>query len=52
LSLHEPEIFFLERAKARRGTMPLGLLVKDAATAKISLGMLILCAFRTPVITA
>jgi benzoate transport len=49
LSVHEPEIF-LERAKERtktqRGTMPLGLLVKDAATTKISLGMLILCAVQ------
>ncbi|HUC49800.1 MAG TPA: MFS transporter [Xanthobacteraceae bacterium] len=45
LSVHEPEIF-LERAKAQRNKMPLGLLVKDAATTKISLGMLILCAVQ------
>src|SRR5436853_3613031 len=38
----EPKIF-LEHARAARGTMPLRLLVKDAATTKISLGMLILC---------
>ena len=44
-SVQEPEIF-LQRAKAQRGTMPLGLLVKDAATARISLGMLILCAVQ------
>src|ERR1700691_1176419 len=44
-SVQEPEIF-LERAKARRGKMPLGLLVKDGATTKISLGMLILCSVQ------
>jgi MFS family permease len=41
----EPKMF-LARARAVRGTMPLRLLVKDAATAKISLGMLILCAVQ------
>jgi benzoate transport len=49
LSVHEPEIFLertKERTKTQRGTMPLGLLVKDAATTKISLGMLILCAVQ------
>jgi MFS family permease len=44
-SVDEPEIF-LERVKARRSRMPLGLLVKDAATTKISLGMLILCSVQ------
>jgi MFS family permease len=44
-SVPEPEIF-LERAKATRGTMPLGLLIKDAATTRISLGMLTLCAVQ------
>jgi MFS family permease len=42
LSVPEPEIF-LEQAKSQRGKMPLALLVKDAATTKVSLGMLILC---------
>ena len=42
LSVPEPEIF-LEQAKSQRSKMPLALLVKDAATTKISLGMLILC---------
>jgi MFS family permease len=44
-SVQEPEIF-LQRAKAVRGRMPLGLLVKDGATARISLGMLVLCAVQ------
>src|SRR5271169_5844577 len=33
-TVEEPDIF-LQRAKARRGTMPLGVLVKDAATTRI-----------------
>jgi MFS family permease len=41
----EPKIF-LERARARQPKMPLSLLVKDAATARVSLGMLILCAVQ------
>lgn len=40
----EPKIF-LEKAKTTPA-MPLRLLVKDAATAKVSLGMLILCAVQ------
>jgi MFS family permease len=43
--LGEPEIFINTARQARRG-MPLGLLVKDAATIKISLGMLILCSVQ------
>jgi MFS family permease len=45
LYVTEPKIF-LERARARQPKMPLGLLVKDAATTKISLGMLILCSVQ------
>jgi MFS family permease len=41
----EPKIF-LEHVEAARGKMPVGLLVKDAATTKISAGMLILCAVQ------
>jgi MFS family permease len=41
----EPRIF-VERAKAARSAPPLKLLVKDAATAKTSLGMLILCSVQ------
>ena len=43
--LTEPKIF-LERARARQPKMPLGSLVKDAATTKISIGMLILCSVQ------
>jgi benzoate transport len=45
LTVHEPQIF-LDRARERRGAAPLGLLVKDAATRNISLGMLILCSVQ------
>jgi MFS family permease len=41
----EPKIF-LEHAARARAKVPLGLLVKDAATARISLAMLILCAVQ------
>jgi benzoate transport len=41
----EPKIF-LNRVAAARGRVPLGLLVKDAATAKISAAMLILCSVQ------
>jgi MFS family permease len=44
-TVEEPDIF-LQRAKTERASMPLSLLVKDAATTKISLGMLILCAVQ------
>jgi benzoate transport len=38
----EPKIF-IDHAKSPRARMPLGLLVKDGPTTRISLGMLILC---------
>jgi MFS family permease len=41
----EPKIF-LDRIAAARGRVPLGLLVKDAATTKISAAMLILCSVQ------
>jgi MFS family permease len=41
----EPRIF-VERAKAARSATPIKLLVKDAATTKTSLGMLILCSVQ------
>jgi MFS family permease len=41
----EPKIF-LDRVAAARRRMPLGLLVKDAATTKISAAMLILCSVQ------
>jgi len=41
----EPKIF-TDRVKAPRSGMPIGLLVKDAATTKVSIGMFILCAIQ------
>src|SRR5947209_4550235 len=41
----EPKIFTDHVDKARR-SMPVGLLVKDAATTKVSIGMFILCAVQ------
>ena len=41
----EPKLF-LEAMKAPRTRMPVAMLMKDAATAKITLGMLILCAVQ------
>lgn len=41
----EPKIFTEHVEKARR-SMPVGLLVKDAATTKVSIGMFILCAVQ------
>src|SRR5215212_3685485 len=41
----EPKIFTEHLEKARR-SMPVGLLVKDAATTKVSIGMFILCAVQ------
>src|SRR6476620_4128171 len=41
----EPKIF-VERAKTARTMAPLKMLVKDAATSKVSLGMLILCSVQ------
>jgi MFS family permease len=43
--LGEPEIF-VEHARQKRQAMPLRLLVKDAATTKISIGVFILCAVQ------
>jgi MFS family permease len=45
LFVGEPQIF-VEHAGRVRGLEPLKLLVKDGATAKVSLGMLILCAVQ------
>jgi len=41
----EPKIF-TEHVERARKSMPVGLLVKDAATTKVSIGMLILCAVQ------
>jgi MFS family permease len=45
LYVGEPNIF-LSTMKAGRTKMPVALLVKDAATAKITLGMFVLCAIQ------
>jgi MFS family permease len=45
LFVGEPQIF-VEHAGRVRGLEPLKLLIKDGATAKVSLGMLILCAVQ------
>jgi MFS family permease len=44
-SLHEPEVFVAHQGSAR-GASPLWLLVADGATARISLGMVILCSVQ------
>jgi len=41
----EPQIF-LDRAKRGNARLPLGLLVKNGATASVSLGMLVLCSVQ------
>ncbi|WP_309228608.1 MFS transporter [Roseomonas sp. KE2513] len=45
-TLHEPELFTARSAKAVGEGFPLRLLVKDAATTRISLGMVILCSVQ------
>ncbi|QTI81748.1 MFS transporter (plasmid) [Roseomonas marmotae] len=45
-TLHEPEIFTERSARAVRESFPLRLLVKDAETTKISLGLIILCSVQ------
>ena len=44
-SLHEPDVFVRSSARPRTGS-PLRLLVKDGETAKLSLGMVILCSVQ------
>ncbi|CEJ12205.1 Putative niacin/nicotinamide transporter NaiP [bacterium YEK0313] len=44
-SLHEPDVFVRSTARPRTGS-PLKLLVKDGETAKLSLGMVILCSVQ------
>ena len=45
-TLHEPELFTARSAAAVGEGFPLRLLVKDAETARISLGMVILCSVQ------
>jgi MFS family permease len=44
-SLHEPEVF-VKRSQTPSKESPLKLLVKDGATAKLSIGMVILCSVQ------
>ncbi|MGL4288024.1 MAG: MFS transporter, partial [Phreatobacter sp.] len=45
-SLHEPEVFVRRSAEQKEAGSPLRLLVKDRETAKLSLGMVILCSVQ------
>jgi MFS family permease len=45
-SLHEPEVFVQKVEKAPEHKNSLGLLVKDAETVKLSIGMIILCSVQ------
>ncbi|NVO16616.1 MAG: MFS transporter [Rhodoplanes sp.] len=45
-TIGEPPIFIEKVAKQERKGLPLGLLVKDAETTKISIGMFILCSVQ------
>jgi benzoate transport len=45
-SLHEPDVFVERTAKAPTTSLPINLLVKDVATTKISIGMVILCSVQ------
>jgi benzoate transport len=45
-NLHEPDVFVERIAGAPATSLPINLLVKDAATTKISIGMVILCSVQ------
>jgi benzoate transport len=45
-SLHEPDVFVRRTAEQPKSGSPLRLLVKDGETAKLSLGMVILCSVQ------
>ena len=45
-NLHEPDVFVERTASAPTTSLPINLLVKDAATTKISIGMVILCSVQ------
>jgi MFS family permease len=45
-SLHEPDVFVARTAGTPQASLPISLLVKDAETAKISIGMIILCSVQ------
>ena len=45
-NLHEPDVFVERTASAPTTSLPINLLVKDVATTKISIGMVILCSVQ------
>jgi MFS family permease len=45
-SLHEPDVFVERTAGKPKNSLPIGLLVKDAETTKISIGMVFLCSVQ------
>lgn len=45
-NLHEPDVFVERTADAPTTSLPINLLVKDVATTKISIGMVILCSVQ------
>jgi benzoate transport len=45
-SLHEPDVFVARTAGAPKASLPISLLVKDAETTRISVGMVILCSVQ------
>jgi benzoate transport len=45
-NLHEPDMFVERTAATPTTSLPISLLVKDVATAKISIGMVILCSVQ------
>ena len=45
-NLHEPDVFVERTAGAPTTSLPINLLVKDVATTKISIGMVILCSVQ------
>jgi MFS family permease len=45
-SLHEPEVFFANKARDRDAAFSLRLLVSDTQTVKTSLGMIVLCSVQ------
>jgi MFS family permease len=45
-SLHEPDVFVERTAGAPKSSLPIGLLIKDTETTKISIGMIFLCSVQ------
>ena len=45
-SLHEPEVFVERTAAAPKTSLPIGLLIKDTETTKISIAMIFMCSVQ------